>query len=233
MTRSAVREPAAGSRAAATPAAPPERLRDAQRSRAAILAAAERLFAEHGYDGTSLSDIGSAAGLSRGTPSYFFGSKAKLYSEVIAGAFGSRQDAATRAFAGVHAWCEGDGGVELLRDPLVRAADGYMGHFQEHPTFVALVMREELDGGERLRQATPSSTAMRDAFNAIGKVHRRRGIRSFRVEEAVLLFTVLTFGPYSLRRTLMPRVGVDLTTDAGRRRQARLAADGVLHLVSA
>jgi TetR/AcrR family transcriptional regulator len=232
MTRSAARGRAAP-RASAALAEPPERLRDAERSRAAILAAAERLFAERGYEGASLSDIGSAAGLSRGTPGYFFGSKAKLYSEVLSGAFGSRQEAATRAFAAVHAWCEDDGGVELLRDPLLRAANGYMRYLHENPTFVALVMREELDGGERLRHATSSSTAMRDAFSAVHRADRRRGVRSFRVEEAVLLFTVLTFGPYSLRRTLMPRVGIDLRTDAGRRRQARVVADQVLHLISA
>jgi len=233
MTRGAVREPAATLHSSAARPEPPERVRDAERSRTAILAAAERLFAERGYEGTSLSDIGSAAGLSRGTPSYFFGSKAKLYSDVLTGVFGGRQEAVTRAFAGVNAWCDGDGSIELLRDPLVRAANGYMRYLEENPTFVALVMREELDGGKRLHQATSSSTAMHDAFSAVHKVGRRRGIRSFRVEEAVLLFTVLTFGPYSLRRTLMPRVGIDLTTDAGRRRQARLVADQMLHLISA
>jgi AcrR family transcriptional regulator len=213
--------------------APAERLRDAERSRAAILIAAERLFAERGYDGTSLSDIGSAAGLSRATPSYFFGSKAKLYSEVLTNVFGSRQEAAVRAFAPVRAWCEGGGSVELLRQGLVRAASGYMRHLADHPTFVALVMREELDGGERLREATYSSTAMRDAFSAVKKVGRRRGVGSFRVDEAVLLFTSLTFAPFSYRRTLMPAVGVDLTADAGRRRQSRLAADQLMHLMGA
>ena len=48
-----------------------ERERNPARSRAAILDAAERLFAEKGYEATSLSEVGTAAGLSRATPGYF------------------------------------------------------------------------------------------------------------------------------------------------------------------
>ncbi len=64
-------------------AAPPPRKRDAERSRAALLDAAEELFARDGYERTSLEAIGAAAGLSRGTPRYFFGSKEDLYRAVL------------------------------------------------------------------------------------------------------------------------------------------------------
>ena len=52
-------------------------------TRVAVLDAAERLFAARGYRGTSLEEIGREAGLSRGTPGYFFGSKQRLYGEVL------------------------------------------------------------------------------------------------------------------------------------------------------
>ena len=55
----------------------------AERSRKAILDAAEGLFAEKGYENTSLKEVGEAAGLSRGTPAYFFGSKEGLYRAVL------------------------------------------------------------------------------------------------------------------------------------------------------
>jgi TetR/AcrR family transcriptional regulator len=58
--------------------------RDSERSRAAILEAAERLFATDGYDRTSLAAIGEAARVSRGLPSYFFSSKQELYDAVLA-----------------------------------------------------------------------------------------------------------------------------------------------------
>ena len=60
-----------------------ERVRDAERTRELILDAAERLFAEKGYEESSLADVGSAAGVSRATPGYFFGSKAELHRAVI------------------------------------------------------------------------------------------------------------------------------------------------------
>jgi AcrR family transcriptional regulator len=61
--------------------------RNAARSRAAILEAAERLFSEHGFDGTTMAAIGASAGLSRGAPGYLFGSKEQLYRAVLGALF--------------------------------------------------------------------------------------------------------------------------------------------------
>jgi AcrR family transcriptional regulator len=52
-------------------------------SRAAILAAAQRLFAEHGYSGTSLRAIGAEAGVDAALIVHFFGSKAELLTEAV------------------------------------------------------------------------------------------------------------------------------------------------------
>jgi AcrR family transcriptional regulator len=212
--------------------APGERIRDAGRSRAAILAAAEKLFAERGFDGASLNEIGAAAGLSRGSPSYFFGSKERLYAEVMAAVFGARQEATGRAFEPVRAWCEGGEGPEALRAALTRAATGYLTYLAEHPSFVALIMREELDDGGRLGAASGSSTAMQDAFAAVRRAGAGRGVRPFRVDHAVLLFVSLTFGPLSYRHTLLPALGVEVASPAGIRRQARLAGDQMMHFLS-
>jgi len=57
--------------------------RDAARSRSSILDAAERLLAERGPDEMTLERVGTAAGLSRGAPAYFFGSKAALQAAVL------------------------------------------------------------------------------------------------------------------------------------------------------
>src|ERR1043166_6846658 len=43
-----------------------------------IVLAAERLFAEHGFEGTSVRDIAQEAGVNAAMISYYFGSKEKL-----------------------------------------------------------------------------------------------------------------------------------------------------------
>jgi AcrR family transcriptional regulator len=48
-----------------------------------IIAAARRLFATHGYDGTSVREITSAAGANLGAITYHFGSKQELYNQVV------------------------------------------------------------------------------------------------------------------------------------------------------
>ncbi|GMQ61745.1 TetR/AcrR family transcriptional regulator [Vallitalea maricola] len=57
--------------------------RDAELSRKKILDAAETLFAQKGYHLTTLTEIAELSGLSRTTPSYFFGNKEMLYKKVI------------------------------------------------------------------------------------------------------------------------------------------------------
>jgi AcrR family transcriptional regulator len=209
-----------------------ERTRDGGRSRDGILVAAEQLFSERGYDGTSLADIAAAAGLSRGAPSYFFGSKERLYLEVLDRAFAARQAATGAAFADVHAWCRGDAGLPELRTALRTAVGGYLDYLLGHPQFVALAMRDELTGGRRLAARTAPSTAARDAFTALRRCGRRRGVAAFDVAEAVLLFTSLTFGPASLRRTLLPAVGRDLARTSDRRKLVGLAVEQLMHLLT-
>ena len=47
-----------------------------------LLDAAEELFCEHGYKGTSIRDIAAAAGCNIASVNYYFGSKEKLYEQV-------------------------------------------------------------------------------------------------------------------------------------------------------
>jgi TetR/AcrR family transcriptional regulator len=217
---------------AARPDAASQRVRDAERSRRALLRAATVSFAERGYDGVSMSEIGRAAGLSRGAPGYFFGSKEQLHGAVLASVFEGRQVSTERAFAGVREWCESDGGFEQLEAALLAAAAGYMRFLAEHPAFVALIMREELDGGRRLAAGSRSSTAMQDAFAALARAGAGRGVGRFRVGDAVLLFVSLTFAPFSYRSTLLRAVGLDVVDERGRRRQAKLAADQLMYFLT-
>jgi TetR/AcrR family transcriptional regulator len=218
--------------ARATAAAPAERTRDAERSREAILDAAEALFSERGFDGASLNDIGAAAGLSRGTPSYFFGSKEQLYGAVLERVFSERQEATEAAVAPIHAWCETGKDAKGLRSALTRAMEGYMAFLQGRPAFGRLIAREELAGAQRLGAAHRNSNALERAFAAVRAVRKKRGLRAFAVEEAVLLWVSLTYAPTAHQWTLLVALQRDLTDGPTRRRHITFAADQMMFLLA-
>src|SRR5689334_23743675 len=58
------------------------RVRDPAHTRALVIDAAERLFAEQGFAATSMRDISSASGVSHPLIHHHFGSKEELYSTV-------------------------------------------------------------------------------------------------------------------------------------------------------
>jgi AcrR family transcriptional regulator len=60
------------------------RRRDSNASRAALLDAAAELFAERGYDRTTVRDIASRAGLNQALLFRYFGSKQAVYAAVVA-----------------------------------------------------------------------------------------------------------------------------------------------------
>lgn len=205
--------------------------RDAERSREAILSAAEELFAEHGFDGVSLGQIAAAADLSRGTPSYFFGSKEQLYQAVLARVFRDREEATRLACQPLVAWAADANGHTAIQRALTEAVDGYLGFLQQRPSFLKLLQREELAGAVHLEEAPRQAQAIEDAFAAVRAVAGKRGLASFDVEDAVLLFVALTFYPLVQSTTMAVSVGRDFSSPRARRRHARFVVEQLLHLI--
>jgi TetR/AcrR family transcriptional regulator len=206
------------------------RARNAERSRREILRAAEHLLAERGFEGVSLSDIATAANLSRGTPSYFFKSKEGLYEAVLEQVFREREEATRTACRPLVEWAGSDA-PGPLRGAMTAAFAGYLDFLMRRPSFVKLIQREELAGASRLRRVPRQSKAIEDAFDAVRKVAPARGLKTFRVNDAVLLFVCLAFSPLALHSTLMPALGQDMTNAATRHRHSRFAVDQLLQLV--
>jgi TetR/AcrR family transcriptional regulator len=206
-------------------------VRDARRSRLSILDAAEGLFAERGLEASSLAEIASAAGLSRATPSYFFGNKAKLYAAVLERVFEEREAATEAAFQPLVAWSYGDG-QRTLREAMTDAVSGYIEFLRDRPAFVRLIQQEELSGGGRLRTAPRRSRAMSEAFHELRSRRRKLGLRDFRVDDAVLVFISLTFSPLAQRATFMAALRRDLDDPKRRRAHVRLVVSQLLHLIT-
>lgn len=204
--------------------------RDATRSRAAILDAAERLFAEKGFDGCSLSDIGSAASLSRAAPSYFFGSKEKLYRTVLTRVFADRERATRNSVKPVLDWCEDDIlDHDHLESSIAEGMEGYMRFLISRPAFGRLIYWEELSGGKRLQRTRRDSTALTDAFTAVRAEARRRGLSSFDVTDAVVLWVSLTFLPATLPATFLASQDRDLSEPQALQHYASLSAAQMRH----
>jgi TetR/AcrR family transcriptional regulator len=199
-----------------------EKVRNAERSRAAILDAAERLFADQGYDATSLTQVGAAAGVSRGTPGYFFRSKSELYQAVLDRSFAEVREAVRAGRA--RALASGESPDTILAG----AVSDYFDFLAARPNFVRLIEREALSGS-RLPHGASHLSAGQEALAAISA---ELGLDdSASGEAAQLLLSIISLCWFHLihDRTVAPAVGVRLEDADDLERRKRHVISLVLH----
>jgi TetR/AcrR family transcriptional regulator len=130
----------------------------AQRTRAAILAAAEELFAGRGFEATRLEDVAEAVGIRRASIVYYFRDKADLYDAVLGSVLGD-------LLARVQAALDAPGPL----GPRVEAAvSAWVDCIGARPTLARLLLREVADVGPDRRPALLRHT--RPFFEMIGRV---------------------------------------------------------------
>jgi TetR/AcrR family transcriptional regulator len=195
--------------------------RNPTRSKETILDAAEELFAHQGYEGTSLNQVGMKAGVSRGTPGYFFGSKDALYQAVLERCFSRVRDAIRsgrdRALAS----------QEPPEVVLAGAVAEYFDFIMANPNFIRLMEREALAGAERLTQL-PNANFVNEAVNAISD---ELGLDPTQGDEAahlVLSIIGLCWFPAVHARTVMPALGFNSSDAAFREQRKQHVVDLVL-----
>lgn len=174
-----------------------ERTRDAERTQEAILVAAEDCFARLGFEGTSLQQIGEAAGVARSTPAYFFGSKEALYDAVLARAVARAQESMARAYA------EGDGD-RSLEDAVESYIGAYLDFLGHDRNFVRLIQREALEDGSRVAEFFGRS--VEEAVAALGPAVEKAGISP---ERLLLDLAALCWYPFAHEHTLLPALGIN------------------------
>src|ERR1043166_8906370 len=180
-----------------------ERERNPERSRELILDAAERLFAEQGYEETSLADVGRLAGVSRATPGYFFGSKAELHRAVLERCFADVRRAVREGKA--RALASGRTAQVILAG----AVADYAEFVASRPNFVRLIEREALSDRTVL-EGMPLRPAVWE--EALAAFRQELGLDiSDTAEAAHLLFSLvaLTWFPIVHGQPFLKALGLD------------------------
>jgi TetR/AcrR family transcriptional regulator len=190
-----------------------ERTRDAERSKEAILVAAEDRFARLGFEGTSLQEIAAAAGVARSTPAYFFRSKQALYDAVLARVVARGQEAMARAYTNG----ADDRSVDAAVQSYVDALLDFLGHDQN---FVRLIQREALGDGSRVAEFFGRSVT--EAVAALAPAAEKAGISPQRL---VLDLAALAWYPFAHEHTLLPALGIKARNPAFVDEQKRHLAD--------
>jgi len=200
----------------------PDRIRDADRSRGAILDAAERLFAEQGFDATSLTQVGAAAGVSRGTPGYFFRTKAELYQAVLDRSLAEVRDAVRigreRALAS----------NESAETILAGAVSDYFDFLSARPYFIRLIEREALSNAPP-PAGVDHLSAGQEALAAISAELGLDDSPSGEASQLLLSIISLCWFPLIHARTVAPAVGVSLSDPDALERRKRHVISLVLH----
>ena len=195
--------------------------RNATRSREAILDAAEVLFAHQGYEGTSLLQVGAQAGVSRGTPGYFFGSKEALYQAVLERCFRRVRDAIRsgrdRALAS----------QEPPEVVLAGAVAEYFDFIMENPNFVRLMEREALSGAEQLNRL-PSANIAAEAVSAISDELGLDTTQGVEAAHLVLSIIGLCWFPAVHGSTVMPALGFHASDETFREQRKQHVIDLVM-----
>jgi AcrR family transcriptional regulator len=119
-----------------------ERVRDAERTRAELLAVATEVFSEQGLSGARVDEIAERTRTTKRMIYYYFGSKEQLYRAVLEEAYRgirrAEQSIATR---------DADP-VDAVRE----VAETTFDHHHAHPAFIRLVSIENIHRAEHLKQ---------------------------------------------------------------------------------
>lgn len=179
------------------------RTRDPGRSRAAILEAAATLFADIGYQATSLAAVGELAGVSRGTPGYFFGSKDELYRSVLEHCFARASEAIrigrTRALKS----------QKPPAEVLAGAVSDYVDFVAANPSLIRLIQREALGEGDDLGSFPLGNAVGAEAVAALAQELGFPPRATKPVSHLVLSLIALSWFPVLHADGLVPAIGLD------------------------
>jgi AcrR family transcriptional regulator len=206
----------------------PERIRDAERTRADILAVATREFADQGYAGARINLIADKTSTTKRMIYYYFGGKEQLYVAVLEQAYGFIRS------------LEQTLDVEHL-DPIeaIRELAGLtFDHHESHPDFIRLVSIENIHRAEHLSRSTVLSGLANPAVDVLGAILQRGwdagvfrdDVDALDVHQVISAFCIFRTAN---RYTFGAIFGRDLLDPARREHQRRMLGDLVVAYLTA
>jgi AcrR family transcriptional regulator len=170
--------------------------RNAERTKTAILEAAEDLFARQGFERTSLHEIAAAAGFARSTPAYFFKTKQQLYDTVLENALERGRAAMRPAFEAAI----GAPSSERALDTIVGDVLAFLAHDEK---YVLIMQREALAPRPSLA-ALLTEPALAEARMGFAHALGHEDPDHFFLE-----LSALTWFPFAQARTFVAALGFD------------------------
>ncbi|MEO7391198.1 MAG: TetR/AcrR family transcriptional regulator [Ramlibacter sp.] len=210
----------------ATPMATDERLRDADRSQAIILAAARDEFAEYGLGGARMDRIAERAGLNKRLIYYYFEDKEKLFRAVLENAYLHIREEERK--------------LNLLEVPpteaLRRLVEFTWRYYLDHPEFLTLLnsanlhRARHLEGSERVREMNSPLIA---TLGEVLERGRREGTFRGGVDPVQLYVSIagLSYFYLSNNHTLSAIFGRDLLSAKARNERLAHMCDVILGYV--
>jgi AcrR family transcriptional regulator len=210
------------------PAGAPERTRDADRTRAEILAVATAEFADRGYAGARINEIAGKLSTTKRMIYYYFGGKEQLYVAVLEQAY-SRIRSLEQQLDVEHL-----DPVEAIRELAGLTFD----HHEAHPDFIRLVSIENIHRAEHIARSEALSGLANPALDVLGTILERGwGAGLFRddvdaldVHQVISGFCVFRTAN---RHTFGAIFGRDMLDPGRREHQRRMLGDLVVSYLTA
>jgi AcrR family transcriptional regulator len=207
---------------------PGERIRDAERTRADILAVATSEFADRGYAGARINEIADKTSTTKRMIYYYFGGKEQLYVAVLEQAY-SRIRGLEQQLDVEHL-----DPVEAIRELAGLTFD----HHESHPDFIRLVSIENIHHAEHIAHSEVLSGLANPAVDVLGAILDRGwaaglfrdDVDALDVHQVISAFCVFRTAN---RHTFGAIFGRDLLDPAQRDHQRRMLGDLVVAYLTA
>lgn len=176
-----------------------ERERNAAKSSRDILNAAEDCFAEKGFYGARIDEIALRANINKRMIYEYYGSKENLYKQVLFTVYKRMEDVESAIL-----------NTDLQGEDLIRSIiNNYFDFLRDNPTFISLVMRENLSHASYLNELPPE-TLRRKSLQVLAQrisLGIEQGIFKADVDpvQTVVSLNMVCFANFSNRFTL-PRL---------------------------